>query len=96
MDYPTGFETVCVGDTGLTGWTSADLTTLFQKARSSGIVNGSVDTSAPEKRGVRSVYERVDIESGDVATECMYSDNHISTLDRQRQLQGCIPARRAS
>lgn len=78
MDYPTGFETVCVGDTSLTGWTSADLTTLFQKAWPSGIVNSSVDTPAPEKRGVRSVYDRVDIETGDVATDGMYSDNHIS------------------
>jgi len=77
MDDPTGFEPVCVGDTSLTGWTAAELATLFQEAWSSRIVNGPINTPAPEEGGVRSVYDRVDVESGDVTTDGMYSSNHI-------------------
>jgi hypothetical protein len=90
MDNPTGSETVCLGDTSLTGWTSADPTAFFEKLWPSGIVNGPVNTPTPEKGGVSGVYDHVDVESGDIAPDGMYSDNHIPPWNTSRPKPGCV------
>lgn len=65
MDDPAGIEIVGVGDTSLTGRAATNLATFFQQAWSGGMVNGCINATTPEKRGIGSVYDRVGENTGE-------------------------------
>src|SRR5207244_2376641 len=62
-------QTIAASDFRFTGFTAAKCTAFRKQLRSRGAMNRAIDSSAAEKRRVRRVHNRIDLELRDIAAD---------------------------
>src|SRR5438094_8539850 len=66
VDDESSGQTIATSDFRFTGFTAAKCTAFREQFRSSGAMNRAVDSAAAEKRRVRRVHNRIDLELRDI------------------------------
>ena len=69
VNYEPGRQTISPSNLRFTGLATADRPAFCEQVSASGAMNRAIDSSSTEKRRIRRVYNRIDIELGNVAAK---------------------------
>src|ERR1700680_3404738 len=80
VDDKTRVQIVCASDFRFTRRATAECATFGEKLRSSGAMNGAIDSAAAKQHRIGRVHDCIHIELGDVATNDVDLHIHIFSM----------------
>jgi hypothetical protein len=83
VNDPTCLEAIGARNSSLSGLASAQSAAFFLEIGAGCVVNRAINATPAEKRAIRGIYNRIDVQGRDVGTDRVDSTGHLAPMGPQ-------------